>query len=314
VFDSTPVAQQLTLRITNNSSFLTDLDWSGLPSNIVGQYVLNIKRSTGEIEAIQLPSSTTTYTDTVVDFGIVNTYFVDAFTTDLLDLVESNFVSDTLPAIIQPLQLNYVCYDPASDSLTWSVSNPNPKDHPFIYAQWWNAQRDTLYAQAGGTVTFKTKNNPQNPGTFGDDNITGIWWIDQTLTPGQPNDIVFNIPLSQSCAGLRMANTSPAQKAGSIFEGTLGNYLKVNVEAQDLLTGQVQIAPNPVSERLTIHGLQLEGKGSVQITNTLGQVVFEQSVELQKEISLNLQILPVGTYIMTLKTPVGNVSEKILKE
>jgi len=314
VFDSTPVAQQLTLRITNNSSFLTDLDWSGLPSNVVGQYVLNIKRSTGDREAITFPSSTTTYTDTVVDFGIVNTYFVDAFTTDILDLVESNFVRDTLPAIIQPLQLNYVCYDAASDSLTWSVSNPNPKDHPFIYAQWWNAQRDTLYAQAGGTVTFKTKNNPQNPGTFGDDNITGIWWIDQTLTPGQPNDIVFNIPLSQSCAGLRMANTSPAQKAGSIFEGTLGNYLKVNVEAQDLLTGQVQIAPNPVSERLTIRGLQLEGEGNVQITNTLGQVIFEQSVELQKEISLNLQALPVGTYIMTLKTPVGNVSEKILKE
>ncbi|MEL7342675.1 MAG: T9SS type A sorting domain-containing protein, partial [Bacteroidota bacterium] len=112
----------------------------------------------------------------------------------------------------------------------------------------------------------------------------------------------------------RMANTSPAQKAGSIFEGTLGNYLKVNVEAQDLLTGQVQIAPNPVSERLTIRGLQLEGEGNVQITNTLGQVIFEQSVELQKEISLNLQALPVGTYIMTLKTPVGNVSEKILKE
>ncbi|MEO0584792.1 MAG: T9SS type A sorting domain-containing protein, partial [Bacteroidota bacterium] len=280
------------------------------------EFILYRRIGGGSFQAIAtLCRNTRTYTDTIMVFGQNVDYYCESVYNKFPSFTNpSDTVTYSLPAIIQPLQLNYVCYDPASDSLTWSVFNPNTQDHPFIYAQWWNTQRDTLYAQAGATVTFKTKNNPQNPGTFGDDNITGIWWIDQTLTPGQPNDIVFNIPLSQSCAGLRMANTSPAQKAGGIFEGTLGNYLKVNVEAQDLLTGQVQIAPNPVSERLTIRGLQLEGEGSVQITNTLGQVVFEQSVELQKEISLNLQTLPVGTYLMTLKTPVGIVSEKILKK
>ncbi|MEO0639450.1 MAG: T9SS type A sorting domain-containing protein [Bacteroidota bacterium] len=302
-----------TLVLDDSKAFLAQLTF---PSNTdEDEFILYRRIGGGSFQPITtLCGNTQTYTDSVMVFGQNVDYYFEATYASSGLTVTSNTVTYSLPAIIQPLDVNYVCYDPASDSLTWSVFNPNMKDHPFIYAQWWNAQRDTLYAQAGGTVTFKTKNNPQNPGTFGDDNITGIWWIDQTLTPGQPNDIVFNIPLSQSCAGLRMANTSPAQKAGSIFEGTLGNYLKVNVEAQDLLTGQVQIAPNPVSERLTIRGLQLEGEGNVQITNTLGQVIFEQSVELQKEISLNLQALPVGTYIMTLKTPVGNVSEKILKE
>ncbi|MEL6132199.1 MAG: T9SS type A sorting domain-containing protein [Bacteroidota bacterium] len=279
------------------------------------EFILYRRIGGGSFQAIAtLCRNTQTYTDTLMVFGQNIDYYCESVYNEVPSFTNpSNTVTYSLPATIQPLQLNYVCYDPTSDSLTWSVFNPNAQDHPFIYAQWWNAQRDTLYAQAGGNVTFKTKNNPQNPATFGDDNITGIWWIDQNLTPGQPNDLVFNIPLSVNCSGSRIAQSTPAAKAGNIFSGGLSHFMSTEMDIEKYLTDQVQIGPNPVAHTLSIRGLQVEGQGTLKVLNMLGQVVMETSFDVQPEVNLDMESLAKGTYLLDIRTPMGNVRQKLVK-
>ena len=75
------------------------------------------------------------------------------------------------------LTLNYICYNSGTDSLTWSVTNPNDQYVPFIWAQWWGADRDTLYAVPNtSSVAFKTKDLTGVQSYGFDPNVTGIWY------------------------------------------------------------------------------------------------------------------------------------------
>ncbi|MCI4667417.1 MAG: T9SS type A sorting domain-containing protein [Bacteroidia bacterium] len=300
-----------TLSKTGNKAFVVDFSWN----DVVRKSGYAFKKTligSSQTETSSLCQYENSISDTVLNFGSTYEYQVDVVLGNIS--AGSNVISYSLPATIQDLELSYECYDAQTDLLTWSVYNPNGLDYPFIFAQWWSNQRDTLWASANGITTFKTKNNPQNAQTYGDDNITGIWWINEDLLPGQPFDLVSSgIDLNQTCPANRMSQNS-AEKAGSLFKGSLGKYMgKTGPDARsrDLLEVSFSLSPNPVSDFLIIDGL--EGAANIEVFNQQGQLVLRTSREASPLAKISMKDMSDGIYTVKVVSNGMILSEKILK-
>lgn len=313
---TTPSPNYPVLSLDDSKAFLAQLSWTNnTDPDYFELYRTTIGGPQDELIAT-LCKGETQYVDTLLGFGQTAIYVLEAVYNSNSNVVPSNGVSYSMPATIAPLQLNFSCYNPATDSITWEVFNPNTQDHPFIFAQWWSTQRDTLYAEGGSSVSFKTKNNPQMSATWGDDNITGIWWINQNLTPGQPYDLVNSIPLGTTCNTARKGKTKTADSALGIFAGSLAKYMKVNTEDAAKLPAEIglKIGPNPAGNVLHINGLEAEGTATIEVFNQMGQKVIQTEMEARPEMTLNLEKLGKGTYFLKIHSSMGSFGTKVLKK
>jgi len=302
------------LMVDNGTAFVAPLNWMDNSNNEDGFQIFR----DGNLIATVGPD-VTTFTDTLVffgAFGITFTYEVRAFNATQVS-APSNQDTYAMPAKFKRLELTYVCYNPATDSLTWSVFNPNAQAHPFIYAQWWSPQRDTLFAQPGMSVTFQTKNNPQDPNTFGDDNITGIWWADETLRPGVPFDLITrHINLNQSCVGSRLEFGPRATKAGNLMTGLLARRIEfTEIVDANFLAEMIEVSPNPFSSKVLIDTDGMDVIADIYVINMLGQEVYKQdNVDMSQKVAIDLEKLADGVY--TLKLDFNGViyTKKIVRD
>ncbi|MEL6731489.1 MAG: T9SS type A sorting domain-containing protein, partial [Bacteroidota bacterium] len=289
----------------DSTAFIVPLTWMDNSNNEDGFQIIR----DGQIIAT-VGANENAYTDTVFIFGTPVTYEVVAFnSTDVSD--PSNQDTYEMPAQFIDLQLSFVCYDAMTDSITWEVFNGNNQRHPFIYAQWWSPQRDSLFAIPGNS-RFKTKNNPQNGATFGDDNITGVWFIDERLLPGEPNSIVFSIPLSVSCGGMRQGGIAVnAPKAGKIFQGKLGRVISFG---EAFWAQSLEIVPNPIVDMMTLDVKGVEEPVAVRIYDMAGKLLYAREVDLRQPVTLDLEFLAQGVYTLELQTEAAFYTQKIVKE
>ncbi|MEL7342377.1 MAG: T9SS type A sorting domain-containing protein, partial [Bacteroidota bacterium] len=211
-------------------------------------------------------------------------------------------------------KLRFDCYNPNTDMLTWKVENPNAQNHPFIYAQWWSSQRDTLFAPPGYS-TFMTMNNPQSNSTWGDDNITGIWWMDETLTPGSPYSIVMSARLSRTCSNARLEFTPQAEDAGGFYSGRLFKNVSFSKAVNETFAeAHISIGPNPVRDEVSIDLGEMGCESQVRILNTMGQQVKAEMMDLRQPQTLNLSELPAGVYMIEISSGGMNISRKLIKQ
>ncbi|MCI4669979.1 MAG: lamin tail domain-containing protein [Bacteroidia bacterium] len=258
-----------------------------------------------------LGSDETSFTDTLLVFGLPVDYRVMAVNVN--GNVASNTVSLTQLAVVERLELQFSCYDPSTDELTWTVINPNNVTVPYIFAQWWSAQRDTLLAPTGNSE-FTTLNNPQDPSTVGDDNITGIWWIDETLQAGEPNDLVFSIDLANTCAVGRVANPSPQAPAGLMKAKAITALFATTNITEQSIAAQIKIGPNPFNNTLFVETEELKGTSTVSLFDMMGKKVFETEVYLGSRTEITVPNLNKGVYMMQIGSAQGSFNTKVVKK
>ncbi|MEO0899872.1 MAG: T9SS type A sorting domain-containing protein [Bacteroidota bacterium] len=292
----------------NGTALIVPLTWTDNSNNETGFEVFR----DGQLIAT-LPANTTSYVDdsSVYVFGTPIAYQVRAFNATLTSAF-SNTAFYNMPASFQELQLTFVCYDPSTDSLTWNVFNPNQQAHPFIYAQWWSAQQGDLVAPAGNSQ-FKTANNPQNAGTFGDDNITGIWWVDERLLPGQPFDLVFTIDLNTNCPTARLGANRPTQMPAGLqpLYGYRPDFLKAIDKSW--IESKTIVTPNPFDKIVTLESDIWVDPVQLRVFNMAGQLVYQTKALISEPHSLNLDDLPKGVYNLEVRQGEFSITKRIVK-
>jgi choice-of-anchor B domain-containing protein len=76
-------------------------------------------------------------------------------------------------------------------------------------------------------------------------------------------------------------------------------------------TSSLMMFPNPASDKLNIY-LNSTAQHDIQITNSLGQVISNYSVESQKNVRLDVSTLQSGSYIVTVNNNAGVLRKKII--
>jgi len=289
----------------NGTAFIVPLSWEDNASEEDGY---KLYRDGGLIA--DLPPNTTQFVDNVQVFGTPVTYEVVAYKGGN-ESDPSNLATYAMPASFQELELSFVCFDINTYELTWNVYNPNSQAHPYIYAQWWSTQRDTLLA-APGNSTFQTIKNPQDRSTYGDDNITGIWYA---IENGEStSDLVMRARLGKNrCDNARRAEVPASAQAGSILKEQLGTIDLQTGPTHAWLEDHIRIGPNPVTATLQIQAEELD-QVNILVQNPLGQDIFTQFVESASTVELDLTELPKGTYLLTLQHASWRFTQKIIKE
>lgn len=298
------------LVVVNDSSFIVPMDWDDNATDEDGYKVIRTINGVSSVIATLGPDATA-YQDTIQLFGQTISYEVVAFNGEG-DSSPSNTDTYAMPTLIPDLSIDFVCYNPNTDMLTWEVTNPNAQWHPYVWAQWWSMQHDTLWANPG-TSTFMTVNNPQNPSTWGDDNITGVWWADETLTPNNPFNVEFNAPLGVTCSVPRTANPGFTPVAGGpSFTGMRGQ-LDIQASMQQYLAASIQIGPNPVQNALQVSTeMPIEG-AQIVVMNSVGQTMVQQSADLESTYKLNMSELAAGVYMVSVRVSGIAVTQRIVK-
>ncbi|MEL6733750.1 MAG: T9SS type A sorting domain-containing protein, partial [Bacteroidota bacterium] len=302
---ATGIGAPTNLGILYDTQFLPVLSWTDNANNEDG-FTVERKVGSGAFEQVAtLGTDATSFTDTTTAFGVDVTYRVQAFNVSDISSF-SNEATFQQPGIIQDLDLNFVCFDPATQKLNWEVTNPNSISIFYIYATWNDnpRQQDTLFAPPG-VSSFTTQAAPLDTSLSFDGNTTGIYWIDQTLTPGFPKDEFGDdelIDLSQTCAGRPVAHASPQAPKG-ILDGTLGTIIQVVTSVNELEVRQrIQLMPNPTTGWVTLQSVDGVGAVEMNVRTVTGQLVLRQSINLSQSQQVDLSTLARGIYTVELRS------------
>ncbi|BDS09921.1 T9SS type A sorting domain-containing protein [Aureispira anguillae] len=99
--------------------------------------------------------------------------------------------------------------------------------------------------------------------------------------------------------------------------GGLGIYTEYSVSSIDKIAehkNTLKIAPNPFQQHLDVSfAAAVNEKVLVQLTNTLGQVVYYKKEWLDQELQINTQAISAGTYFLTIKTNKEHYVAKVIK-
>jgi hypothetical protein len=122
-----------------------------------------------------------------------------------------------------------------------------------------------------------------------------------------------NIPLTVSVTSTKLTVNN------ILFEENYGeNSFKGSFTSRvGTVTGPlaaVGIYPNPATKQVSLTGLEnIKGSKSVAIHNILGAVVMNSEFSDAQPVTLAVDALPAGTYILQLTTEVGTASFKLVK-
>lgn len=80
-----------------------------------------------------------------------------------------------------------------------------------------------------------------------------------------------------------------------------------------LNTLNLSVFPNPFSDQIQLSGKELSGISSVQLFSVTGQLVYSQTVNNTNTITLNVQDLPAGSYILRVNSGTKQAIQKLMK-
>jgi Secretion system C-terminal sorting domain len=140
--------------------------------------------------------------------------------------------------------------------------------------------------------------------------FTNVGTITQTTYSYYQNPLISSDGLL-----FRTATTSAVVPLASIDQTdvSMESYLAttLSTESEDFITNQIQIAPNPITDRLNLHTNESIIPQSITIVDSSGRVVTTLGI---KEKSIDVSQLQKGIYLAKITTNKGIVTKKIIKE
>ncbi len=133
---------------------------------------------------------------------------------------------------------------------------------------------------------------------------------------------LFYQATSGMVSGLAEKFTAQMQSLSSMSDNTSNDGVaSIGAASGEVLFSEISVFPNPVQDVVNIAGIQalMRGTGfagtSVTIINSAGARVFEQSLQSPtNELSLNVQQLPQGAYVLVLKNGTTQHISRFIKE
>lgn len=104
-----------------------------------------------------------------------------------------------------------------------------------------------------------------------------------------------------------------------ILKTGIVNYSNVLVVKKNNFQERILVSPNPLKNQLNVSISSNEiCIANIDIYNSLGQLLFERKVDLQKGVITTIVddvgILPKGIYVLQVKTTNGCYIQKIIKD
>ncbi|MEN9523848.1 MAG: hypothetical protein RL065_2225 [Bacteroidota bacterium] len=134
------------------------------------------------------------------------------------------------------------------------------------------------------------------------------------ITAGSTQSYTFNytVPSTSNITKMKMAALLIDDNSGMILNGVQKRIVPLgyeNINKDNSLT--INLFPNPATDYISVLGLNNNETASFTITNSIGQVVAEQSVSTLQNIDISK--LNIGNYIITVKTANAVSTKKFTK-
>ena len=84
--------------------------------------------------------------------------------------------------------------------------------------------------------------------------------------------------------------------------------------SKDLNNANLAVYPNPVTDVLSIKGLNSNGNVTVTVTDVLGKVVLTENVAAAQNVSVNVSALKKGAYTVAISSEKGRSIKQIIKQ
>ncbi|MCI4669977.1 MAG: T9SS type A sorting domain-containing protein [Bacteroidia bacterium] len=253
------------------------------------------------------------FVDTLLVVGDPITYRVRAFNEAGSTL--SNELTTNMPSFIDSLEFAFDCYRTNDDLLVWTVTNPNAFSLPFLLVQPNSGRRETLIIEGNATYDVYLPNNPQDPNTPGDDNATGIYWIDHTLQVAMPNIIINEADLTQVCDSTRPSNPQAPNGPAYLYTAELiAPFYQIPTNLISVIPeGLISVGPNPFEDQLLIKSEGAQGQARLSMSDLNGRLVLERNIDLEYPSSINLSEVPGGMYLLRIESGRGLYTQKLMK-
>ncbi|MEL6700040.1 MAG: T9SS type A sorting domain-containing protein, partial [Bacteroidota bacterium] len=142
-----------------------------------------------------------------------------------------------------------------------------------------------------------------------------ILWIDERLLPGEPNDLVFTIDLSQTCTSGRTSNPSAIVAPDNFLSGSVFDFLNISTNAdQDILNGMITVGPNPFRNVLRLESSEIRGEVSLSLLDLMGRTVYQSDINFAQQAEIQLGDLSTGVYILNVQQGNSQMSYRVIKE
>lgn len=138
-------------------------------------------------------------------------------------------------------------------------------------------------------------------------------WVSTTINTNTP---------TKTLTGLT-ASTNYSWRVKSKFsDGTFSSYTNpVNFSTPALRIGEaatansLQVYPNPATDKLTLEFPFIAGDATIDVVNAIGQSVLKQTVtNVEGVLIINIQNLPEGLYMVTLKNEDNTFNSRFVKK
>src|SRR5690606_10974907 len=86
------------------------------------------------------------------------------------------------------------------------------------------------------------------------------------------------------------------------------------VSVKEFISEKFNLFPNPTKDIVTITISENIGIETITMYDTNGKMVKEQHCENKSEVSLSIEILATGTYLLHIQTKEGTAVKKVLKK
>lgn len=149
------------------------------------------------------------------------------------------------------------------------------------------------------------------------DNDQGVFysedWGDSwtEITSNLTNTQIFNRSLAVSKTGYLFSSPSGAgiyRSANTVTSST------VNIEENKGESKEVTLYPNPTEDKIFIKS-EINGKGSLEIMNQFGQIIYSENFESFNDFNnaIDISDFSTGIYFVEVKTSEGNHVQKLIK-
>ena len=109
---------------------------------------------------------------------------------------------------------------------------------------------------------------------------------------------------------ITIVNADNSQNTDDILIAKLAH---INIGIENLPLNLISLFPNPTTDNLTIQFNAPVSKGTITLTNTLGEVVYTAAVT-EQTFNCNIQSLASGIYFVQVVTDKGSMVKKVVKE
>jgi len=108
-----------------------------------------------------------------------------------------------------------------------------------------------------------------------------------------------------------LVNTN-REKVISAYDGSCLNFATTAINDADF-SAHLDVYPNPATDQLLLQFNDLQGDGNLRINDQFGRLVFDSEVPLDEDVSIDIDALSGGVYILNLSKSTININSIFIK-